>query len=638
MATNTLEEDMSKTDQDEATDLEGGLPDERPADPQCEGGDESVGQGIGASAQEASEDQTNQHEEPKESTLDEREKQASGETGGGEGQGDAQAQDMDGAPDPNVQLAAKDSNINERPRNVPLDEERQLSDTLDRWTRRLQALEATNDENEVSQPKDGQSHEQTSEIKDVQYVHENQASEHQALGAADAHQQISASDLGNVEADMADPMNIDDEDATLEQQMPPEPAALELGSTSNEVSDRGGTESRALTSSEIRGDLQTAQQPNVDSVPVDSLNIGDAEDDGHREDPQALQSLNAALLQWQTSDKQHMSTSQAWKMYCNLTRSASFHLTEQLRLILEPTQATRLQGDYRTGKRLNMKRLIPYIASEFTKDKIWLRRTRPSDRSYQVLIALDDSKSMADPDMVHLTFQTLALVTSALERLEVGQVAVESFGSQTRVLHDFQDGNIGISNGQKLLDGVTFTQSKTDYMQLLRTALQRFADARSLAPPSTNGELWQLMFIISDGSMDNFESVRSCLRQATQNKVFIVFVIVDSASRNQSGAVANTSTENQSILERRFARVGTNSSGQLDIQEARYMDLFPFDYYVVLKEAASLPDVLCRTLRQFFEMVSFLSALFLRSSTYSAAGPGTLMSSQSGHAHNHKSK
>ena len=54
------------------------------------------------------------------------------------------------------------------------------------------------------------------------------------------------------------------------------------------------------------------------------------------------------------------------------------------------------RGDYRTGKRLNMRKVIPYIASQFRKDKIWLRRTKPSKREYQVMIAVDDSSSMAD--------------------------------------------------------------------------------------------------------------------------------------------------------------------------------------------------------------------------------------------------
>ena len=83
-----------------------------------------------------------------------------------------------------------------------------------------------------------------------------------------------------------------------------------------------------------------------------------------------------------------------WRRLELLTGALSGELAEQLRLILEPTLASRLQGDFRTGKRLNMRKIIPYIASDFRKDKIWLRRSRPSQRKYQVVLAIDDSKSM----------------------------------------------------------------------------------------------------------------------------------------------------------------------------------------------------------------------------------------------------
>lgn len=104
-----------------------------------------------------------------------------------------------------------------------------------------------------------------------------------------------------------------------------------------------------------------------------------------------------------------------WHELESKTLHLSQDLCEQLRLVLEPTQAARLRGDYKTGKRLNMRKVcvtvsqvllrfylcstqqvIPYIASGFRKDKIWLRRTQPSKREYQILIALDDSASMAD--------------------------------------------------------------------------------------------------------------------------------------------------------------------------------------------------------------------------------------------------
>jgi len=52
--------------------------------------------------------------------------------------------------------------------------------------------------------------------------------------------------------------------------------------------------------------------------------------------------------------------------------------------VLEPNEVASFKGDYKSGKRINMKKIIPYIASNFKKDKIWLRRNNPSKRKYQV--------------------------------------------------------------------------------------------------------------------------------------------------------------------------------------------------------------------------------------------------------------
>jgi midasin len=77
-----------------------------------------------------------------------------------------------------------------------------------------------------------------------------------------------------------------------------------------------------------------------------------------------------------------------------LTAGLTGELVEQLRLVLEPTAASRLTGDYKSGKRLNMKRVIAYIASGFRQDRIWMRRTKPDQRQYQLVLAIDETRSM----------------------------------------------------------------------------------------------------------------------------------------------------------------------------------------------------------------------------------------------------
>lgn len=76
------------------------------------------------------------------------------------------------------------------------------------------------------------------------------------------------------------------------------------------------------------------------------------------------------------------------------TAALTGELVEQLRLVLQPTAANRMSGDYKTGKRLNMKKVISFIASGFRQDKIWLRRTKPDKRQYQLVLAIDETRSM----------------------------------------------------------------------------------------------------------------------------------------------------------------------------------------------------------------------------------------------------
>ena len=71
-----------------------------------------------------------------------------------------------------------------------------------------------------------------------------------------------------------------------------------------------------------------------------------------------------------------------------------------------------------------MKKVISFIASHYRNDKIWLRRTMPSKRDYKILIAIDDSLSMKENNLGFFSLESLVTITEALNRLEVGKVAV----------------------------------------------------------------------------------------------------------------------------------------------------------------------------------------------------------------------
>ncbi len=240
-----------------------------------------------------------------------------------------------------------------------------------------------------------------------------------------------------------------------------------------------------------------------------------------------------------------------------------------------------------------------YIASNYTKDKIWLRRVKPSQREYQVLIALDDSKSMAQSHSIHLAFQTLALVSKALNRLEVGDVAIAKFGETAEILHGFNDGPFNDQVGTKILENFRFRQNATNVRSLLDVTFDTLRRARETraSTSSSAADLWQLEIIISDGECQSHEQLQSLLRKAEEERVLVVFIIIDAPARDSSNAGQN------SILQMKQANY-VSVNGQFELQMRRYMDTFPFEYFVILENVESLPDVLSDTLRQFFERIS----------------------------------
>ncbi len=61
-----------------------------------------------------------------------------------------------------------------------------------------------------------------------------------------------------------------------------------------------------------------------------------------------------------------------------------------------------------------MKKIIPFIASNFTKDKIWLKKNNPNQSNYNILLALDDSLSMSEKEVGSLALNCILVTFKAL--------------------------------------------------------------------------------------------------------------------------------------------------------------------------------------------------------------------------------
>jgi midasin len=288
------------------------------------------------------------------------------------------------------------------------------------------------------------------------------------------------------------------------------------------------------------------------------------------------------------SDKsiQDVDVLKMWQKYEALVSCLSHSLCEELRLVLQPTQAAQLRGDYRTGKRLNMRRIIPYIASYFQNDRIWLRRTKPHKRDYQVLVAVDDSASMNENECSQMAYESLAMISSALTRLECGQLGILRFGEHAELLHSF-DQPFSATCGAHVLQHLSFTQPRTNFVEMLQTAnllFSKFLEEKRGTSTS------QLLLLLSDGRgvfADGTTQIEVEIRTLNEMGVLTVFVILDSLSKN-------------SVLS---IKVPSFASGKVPVIRS-YLETFPFPFYIVLQDIKSLPIVLGKALQQWFELLS----------------------------------
>ncbi|CAI0419971.1 unnamed protein product [Linum tenue] len=289
-------------------------------------------------------------------------------------------------------------------------------------------------------------------------------------------------------------------------------------------------------------------------------------------------------------------TGDAWRRYELRTTRLSQELAEQLRLVLEPTVASKLQGDYKTGKTNQHEevQVIPYIASHYRKDKIWLRRTRPNKRDYQVVIAVDDSRSMSESRCGDVAVEALVTVCRAMSQLELGNFAVSSFGKKgnIRLLHDFERPFTGEA-GQKIISSLTFSQENTiidepvvDLLKYLSNLLDT-AVARARLPSGQN-PLEQLVLIIADGRFHEKEKLKRCVRDFLSQKRMVAFLLLDNPEESVVDQLVAT-----------FVDEGDKSG----LKMAKYMDSFPFPYYIVLRDIEALPRTLADLLRQWFEIM-----------------------------------
>eukprot|EP00914_Ancora_sagittata_P024208 GHVO01048192.1.p1 GENE.GHVO01048192.1~~GHVO01048192.1.p1 ORF type:complete len:279 (+),score=51.72 GHVO01048192.1:234-1070(+) len=270
----------------------------------------------------------------------------------------------------------------------------------------------------------------------------------------------------------------------------------------------------------------------------------------------------------------------------SITAPLSDQLCEMLRVVLEPSLRDKLEGHYRTGKRLCPKKLLTYVASDYRKDKIWLRRTRRSKRDYRVMIAVDNSMSMTEAGAGPTCITSSFVICKAFERLEIGDFGVCSFGGTEPTVLLPMSKSMTDDDMYSIISNLTFdkqTCSSHDQSipDLIRLAIDTFNDHEGGSGAA------QLLLVLSDARL-NKAACRQMLQLATSANITPVLLIIDPLSTIKSL--------------REYTRFTTALSASGNGLQYYLGPDFPFKFYSVVEKSADVPNVVSDILKQWFEL------------------------------------
>ena len=121
------------------------------------------------------------------------------------------------------------------------------------------------------------------------------------------------------------------------------------------------------------------------------------------------------------------------------------------------------------------------MASNFRKNKIWLRRTMPDKRNYQIMIALDDSLSMKDQGVGYLALESLSVLGMALNKvrplfnlqLDISQMIIGKITNTLEILHNTEE-QFSFAKCEQVSRSFSFAYEEKNSADLVRPYISRF--------------------------------------------------------------------------------------------------------------------------------------------------------------------
>jgi len=205
----------------------------------------------------------------------------------------------------------------------------------------------------------------------------------------------------------------------------------------------------------------------------------------------------------------------------------------------------------------------------------------------QVVLCVDDSASMAESGRGELALRSMAVLLTALSRVQVAELGVYRFGEGDSVEEVHPLGApFSPADGPDMVKPFTFSSHNSLSNQptfSLLSSLENTLNERGSPPAGRTTQ--QLVLILGDGHFHEKERLRSKIRSLSSSCPAALFLYV-ALDRPDSSLLDMKSVSFE------------HGKPKFDM----YMDSFPFPHYLLVQRLSSLPPLLSDLLRQWFEV------------------------------------
>ena len=241
----------------------------------------------------------------------------------------------------------------------------------------------------------------------------------------------------------------------------------------------------------------------------------------------------------------------------NQCQKASEYLSIELQQLLQNKENRQLQGDYTSGKRLNIKRMMHMMQGN---PKIWLRRIQ-QHKNCQIIVSVDTSLSM---DLVKdQVYYSISLIQQAMR--SIGTMQLQTFDASSQVVLDMQ-----LLDKQAMLQSLyamRFTGKETNIVNLLNMTKEQQCEGA-------------LHLIISDGIYYQEQEIKHALMELEESNIKTLLVIV-----GKSGFIEDLQQVN--VVD-----------GKMEL--TRYLDTIAF-HYALVHDINELHVTISNQLKQYIQ-------------------------------------